>query len=114
MVSSLTIRKYILSIWCCRVIFDSLSGYASRVEYNAAVNLYVEVSSDSSPRVISMSDSLSIVYMNQPNASYSSALISTHGASKIKNILAFKKLFVREVVADKKRTGKDNGEWDEE
>jgi hypothetical protein len=95
-------------------VFDSLSGCVSRVEYNAAVNLYVEVSSDSLPHIIFTKGLLYIVHLNQPNASYSSALISTHGASKIKNILALKKLFVREVVADKKRTGKDNGEWDEE
>lgn len=45
-------------------------------------------------------------------------MISTHGASKIKNILALEKLFVREIRVDKRKSsgisGGGGGQWDEE
>ncbi|KAG7530664.1 hypothetical protein FFLO_04890 [Filobasidium floriforme] len=74
---------------------DFQAGIFSKdpVEYNAAINLYVE-----------------------PQASYCSSLISTHGASRIKNIVALEKLFVRSIKVDKRPTSRSPGggsKWDD-
>ncbi|KAJ9105090.1 hypothetical protein QFC20_004376 [Naganishia adeliensis] len=63
------------------------------VEYNSAINLYLE-----------------------PQAHYVSALVKTHGASRIKKLVALEKLFVRkrQLRRDLKKSGKGGIEgWDE-
>lgn len=53
--------------------------------------------------------------VRQPQAHYASALVRTHGASRIKKLVALEKLFVRRRVArrDLKRSGTGVEGWEE-
>lgn len=80
------------------------------VEYNSAINLYLEV------RTPHHHTSPPLTFIPQPQAHFCSALVKTHGASRIKKLVALEKLFVRkrQLRRDIKKSGKGGIEgWDE-